>query len=74
MEIRELRPDTRRRRILKVQIPVEVQLRLHALRIHRGDPISATVEKAIEAYFAKHLPRSALSPFPDSNEGGPAPC
>ncbi|MCA1812997.1 MAG: hypothetical protein LC624_03480 [Halobacteriales archaeon] len=44
-------PDERR--VLKVQIPQRLHLRLHALRITRGESVSGTVEAALEGYFAR---------------------
>jgi hypothetical protein len=41
------------RRVLKVHIPTRLHLRLHALRITQGDPVSSTVEAALEDYFRK---------------------
>lgn len=43
---------------IKVKIPVNYHIKLHTLKVLKGQSISDTVEIALERYFATH-------PFPD---------
>ena len=43
---------------IKVKIPVGYHIKLHTLKVLKGQSISDTVEIALEKYFATH-------PFPD---------
>jgi len=46
---------------LKVQLPVALHIRLHAVKALQGQPICVSVEKALALYFAQHpLPDDAL--------------
>ena len=43
---------------IKVKIPVGYHIKLHTLKVLKGQSISDTVEIALQKYFAQH-------PFPD---------
>jgi hypothetical protein len=46
-------PPPLERRDIKVYLPRELWRQLQARRVLRGEGISATVERALEAYFAR---------------------
>lgn len=39
---------------IKVKIPVDFHIKLHTLKVLRGQNISSTVEIALERYFSQH--------------------
>lgn len=52
MMIKTPAPDRAQPSTLKVLLPLDLHLKLHALRIVSGQTISATTTAALEAYFA----------------------
>lgn len=54
MMIREAKREPREAKDLKVRIPVDQHVRLHAMRVMTGKGISDAVIEALDAYFAEH--------------------
>lgn len=52
--IRDAKPDLTESKELKVRIPVQHHLRLHAMRVMTGKGISVAMIEALDAYFAEH--------------------
>lgn len=42
---------TQREKEMKVKIPVELHVKLHTLKVLKGQQISSTVEAALDRYF-----------------------
>jgi predicted DNA-binding protein len=57
MLIRDAKPNLAESKELKVRIPVEHHLRLHAMRVMTGKGISQAMIEALDAYFAEHPQR-----------------
>lgn len=49
-------PDMDALREFKVHVPLHLHLRLHQHRLLAGDTLSHTMQAALDAYFAEHLP------------------
>ena len=63
MIIRTPTKDMNERREMKVNLPVDLHLRLHAIKIRRGVRIADTVVAALEEYFDEQTVR-ARAPEP----------
>lgn len=55
---------------LKVRIPIEHHLKLHALKVLTGKPISAAVTEALSAYFEDVFTEGPGTPAPPGAEQG----
>lgn len=51
--------DLERLREFKVHVPLRLHLQLHRQRLIHGTTLSATMQHALDDYFAKHLPEEA---------------
>lgn len=51
--IRDTKPDLKEAKELKVRIPAHHHMRLHAMRVLTGKPISAAMVEALDAYFER---------------------
>lgn len=55
MKIHEGDADLSERKTLKVSVPAKLHLRLHSVKILKGENISDTVEAALGEYFDDRL-------------------
>lgn len=54
--------DPTQRREMKVNLPLDLHLRLHAMKVRNGSRIADTIAAALEEYFAKERVRGDRSP------------
>lgn len=64
MLIHEAKKDRRPTREMKVQLPIELHLRLHSAKVFYGERICDVVTRALEAYFQQNPPAHAAAPEP----------